>query len=139
MNSNLDIEIILKDNRISLIYNIKIILILILLVFIYVMFKFQYQSYYFTYGKIKDSELELLVKSNELSKIQTRGIIQLNGKYFKYKLKRIKPELIRKNNNNYQYIYLEIDGQVMNQNYDVKISMGRNALVKYLLQYIKGG
>ena len=139
MNSNLGIEIILKNDKFSLIYNIKIVIILILLVFIYVIFEFQYQSYYFIHGNVKDGELELLVNSKELSKIQTRGILQLNGKAFKYKLKKIKPELIMKNDNSYQYVYLEIDKQIMNQNCDVKISIGKNALVKYLLQYIKGG
>ena len=138
MNDILDIEIILKRKKYSSIYNVGIILIIIFLIIVYILFTYQYQTYYISKGKVLDNKLELIVDVNDIKYIKNNSLIKLDDTYYNYSIEKISEELIIDNlYNNYQYVYLEVDGLKEKDNYvyQIKIPKEKQILAKYLKQY----
>ena len=138
MNDILDIEIILKRKKYSPIYNVGIILIIIFLIIVYILFTYQYQTYYISKGKVLDNKLELIVDVNDIKYIKNNSLIKLDDIYYHYSIEKISEELIVDNlYNNYQYVYLEVDGLKEKDNYvyQIKIPKEKQILAKYLKQY----
>ena len=138
MNDILDIEIILKRKKYSPIYNVGIILIIIFLIIVYILFTYQYQTYYISKGKVLDNKLELIVDVNDIKYIKNNSLIKLDDTYYNYSIEKISEELIIDNlYNNYQYVYLEVDGLKEKDNYvyQIKIPKEKQILAKYLKQY----
>ncbi len=138
MNDILDIEIILKRKKYSSIYNVGIILIIIFLIIVYILFTYQYQTYYISKGKVLDNKLELIVDVNDIKYIKNNSLIKLDDTYYNYSIEKIGEELIIDNlYNNYQYVYLEVDGLKEKDNYvyQIKIPKEKQILAKYLKKY----
>ena len=138
MNDILDVEIILKRKKYSPIYNVGIILIIIFLIIVYILFTYQYQTYYISKGKVLDNKLELIVDVNDIKYIKNNSLIKLDDTYYNYSIEKISEELIIDNlYNNYQYVYLEVDGLKEKDNYvyQIKIPKEKQILAKYLKQY----
>ena len=138
MNDILDVEIILKRKKYSPIYNVGIILIIIFLIIVYILFTYQYQTYYISKGKVLDNKLELIVDINDIKYVKNNSLIKLDDTYYHYSIEKIGEELIVDNlYNNYQYIYLNVDGLKEKDNYvyQIKIPKEKQILAKYLKQY----
>ena len=138
MNDILDIEIILKRKKYSPIYNVGIILVIIFLIIVYILFTYQYQTYYISKGKVLNNKLELIVDVNDIKYIKNNSLIKLDDTYYNYSIEKISEELIIDNlYNNYQYVYLEVDGLKEKDNYvyQIKIPKEKQILAKYLKQY----
>lgn len=138
MNDILDVELILKKNKYSKMYNLGIILTVIILIFIYVINIYQYQGYYFAKGKVVNNKLELLINIDDIKYINNNNYIILDSQLYKYSINNISNELlVDESYHNYQYVYLNIDGlnQLNNYVYQVKIPQKKQKLVKYLKQY----
>lgn len=138
MNDILDVEIILKRKKYSPIYNVGIILIIIFLIIVYILFTYQYQTYYISKGKVLNNKLELIVDVNDMKYIKNNSLIKLDDIYYHYSIEKISEELIVDNlYNNYQYVYLEVDGLKEKDNYvyQIKIPKEKQILAKYLKKY----
>ena len=138
MNDILDVEIILKRKKYSPIYNVGIILIIIFLIIVYILFTYQYQTYYISKGKVLDNKLELIVDINDIKYVKNNSLIKLDDTYYHYSIEKISEELIVDNlYNNYQYVYLEVDGLKEKDNYvyQIKIPKEKQILAKYLKKY----
>ena len=138
MNDILDVEIILKRKKYSPIYNVGIILIIIFLIIVYILFTYQYQTYYISKGKVLDNKLELIVDINDIKYVKNNSLIKLDDTYYHYSIEKISEELIIDNlYNNYQYVYLEVDGLKEKDNYvyQIKIPKEKQILAKYLKKY----
>lgn len=138
MNDILDVEIILKRKKYSPIYNVGIILVIIFLIIVYILFTYQYQTYYISKGKVLDNKLELIVDVNDIKYIKNNSLIKLDDTYYNYSIEKIGEELIIDNlYNNYQYVYLEVDGLKEKDNYvyQIKIPKEKQILAKYLKKY----
>ena len=138
MNDILDVEIILKRKKYSPIYNVGIILVIIFLIIVYILFTYQYQTYYISKGKVLDNKLELIVDINDIKYVKNNSLIKLDDTYYHYSIEKIGEELIVDNlYNNYQYIYLNVDGLKEKDNYvyQIKIPKEKQILAKYLKQY----
>ena len=138
MNDILDVEIILKRKKYSPIYNVGIILIIIFLIIVYILFTYQYQTYYVSKGKVLNNKLELIVDINDIKYVKNNSLIKLDDTYYHYSIEKISEELIIDNlYNNYQYVYLEVDGLKEKDNYvyQIKIPKEKQILAKYLKQY----
>ena len=138
MNDILDVEIILKRKKYSPIYNVGIILVIIFLIIVYILFTYQYQTYYISKGKVLNNKLELIVDVNDIKYIKNNSLIKLDDTYYNYSIEKIGEELIIDNlYNNYQYVYLEVDGLKEKDNYvyQIKIPKEKQILAKYLKKY----
>lgn len=138
MNDILDVEIILKRKKYSPIYNVGIILVIIFLIIVYILFTYQYQTYYISKGKVLNNKLELIVDVNDIKYIKNNSLIKLDDTYYNYSIEKIGEELIVDNlYNNYQYVYLEVDGLKEKDNYvyQIKIPKEKQILAKYLKKY----
>ena len=139
MNEILDIEIILKKQKYSFIYNIGTILLIILLVFIYVSFTYKYKTYYMSKGVIKNGNLELLVKIDDIKYVSKNHIINIDNKLYKYKIIEISENFyVDESYNNYKYIYLKIDNlnNIDNYVYEVKLEKENKKIIEYIHDYI---
>ena len=138
MNDILDVEIILKRKKYSPIYNVGIILVIIFLIIVYILFTYQYQTYYISKGKVLDNKLELIVDINDIKYVKNNSLIKLDDTYYHYSIEKIGEELIVDNlYNNYQYVYLNVDGLKEKDNYvyQIKIPKEKQILAKYLKKY----
>ena len=138
MNDILDVEIILKREKYSPIYNVGIILVIIFLIIVYILFTYQYQTYYISKGKVLDNKLELIVDINDIKYVKNNSLIKLDDTYYHYSIEKIGEELIVDNlYNNYQYVYLNVDGLKEKDNYvyQIKIPKEKQILAKYLKKY----
>ena len=138
MNDILDVEIILKRKKYSPIYNVGIILVIIFLIIVYILFTYQYQTYYISKGKVLNNKLELIVDINDIKYVKNNSLIKLDDTYYHYSIEKIGEELIVDNlYNNYQYIYLNVDGLKEKDNYvyQIKIPKEKQILAKYLKKY----
>ena len=138
MNDILDVEIILKRKKYSPIYNVGIILVIIFLIIVYILFTYQYQTYYISKGKVLNNKLELIVDVNDIKYIKNNSLIKLDDTYYNYSIEKIGEELIVDSlYNNYQYIYLNVDGLKEKDNYvcQIKIPKEKQILAKYLKKY----
>ena len=138
MNDILDVEIILKRKKYSPIYNVGIILVIIFLIIVYILFTYQYQTYYISKGKVLNNKLELIVDINDIKYVKNNSLIKLDDTYYHYSIEKISEELIIDNlYNNYQYVYLEVDGLKEKDNYvyQIKIPKEKQILAKYLKKY----
>ena len=109
-----------------------------LLIIVYILFTYQYQTYYISKGKVLDNKLELIVDVNDIKYIKNNSLIKLDDTYYHYSIEKISEELIIDNlYNNYQYVYLEVDGLKEKDNYvyQIKIPKEKQILAKYLKKY----
>ena len=139
MNDILDIEIILKKQKYSKIYNIGIVLLIILLIFIYVSFVYTYKTYYINKATMIDGDLKLLVNLDDIKYITTNNNLKIDNLYYEYKLSKISEELyIDESLNNYKYIYLKVNNlnNIDNYVYEIKLVKENKKLIKYLKEYI---
>lgn len=139
MNDILDIEIILKKQKYSPIYNIGTILIIITLIFIYISFTYKYKTYYITKGTIKDNNLELLVNIDDIKYISNNNILDIDNALYSYKIQEISEDLyIDESLNNYKYIYLKVDNlsNINNYVYEVKLEKENKKIIEYIQDYL---
>ena len=138
MNENLEIDLILNRKVYSKIYNLTSVITIILLIFIYIIFTYKYQSYYISKGKMKNNKLELLVNIDDIKNIQNNNILLINNKPYAYKISSIDSELFLDDfYDNYQYIYLEINGltNIDNYVYEIKIKKSNKTIAEYFKEY----
>ena len=139
MDDVLAIDLIMNRKKYPIIYNASIICLVILLVTSYIIFVYKYQSYYTTKGKITDNKLELLVSSSNLKYINQNNILKIDNKYYSYKIVSIDDEIYLDNNyNDYQYVYLLVQGLVNIDNYvyEIQIPKENKIIAKYLKEYL---
>lgn len=138
MNDILDIEIILKKQKYSNIYNIGTILIIILLTFIYISNTYKYKTYYIAMGTIKNNNLELLVDINDIKYISNNNTLEINDNIYRYNINKISEELyIDESFNNYKYIYLNVDklSNINNYVYEIKLEKENKKIIEYIKDY----
>ncbi len=139
MDDVLAIDLIMNRKKYPIIYNASIICLVILLVTSYIIFVYKYQSYYITKGKITDNKLELLVSSSNLKYINQNNTLKIDNKYYSYKIVSIDDEIYLDNNyNDYQYVYLLVQGLVNIDNYvyEIQIPKENKIIAKYLKEYL---
>ena len=139
MNDILDIEIILKKQKYSPIYNIGSILIIILLTFIYISNTYKYKTYYITKGTIKNNNIELLVNIDDIKYISKSNVLEINDMIYKYSINKISEELyVDESFNNYKYIYLDVDNlsNINNYVYEIKLEKENKKIIEYLKDYL---
>lgn len=139
MNDILDIEIILKKQKYSIIYNAGFVLVIIVLIFLYISFIYQYKSYYITKGTMLDGQLRLLVSIDDLKYVTDNNKIKVNSQYYEYNISKISEELyVDESLNNYKYIYLDVKNlnNINNYVYEVKLVKSNKKLIEYLKEYI---
>lgn len=139
MNDILDIEIILKKQKYSKIYNIGLVLLLILLIFIYVSFIYTYKTYYINKGTMIDGNLKLLVNLDDIKYITNNNSLKIDNIYYEYQISKISEELyVDETLNNYKYIYLKVNNlnNINNYVYEIKLVKENKKLIEYLKEYI---
>ena len=139
MNDILDIEIILKKQKYSKIYNIGMILLIILLIFIYVSFIYTYKTYYINKGTMIDGNLKLLVNLDDIKYITSNNSLKIDNVYYEYQISKISEELyVDDYLNNYKYIYLKVNdlNNIDNYVYEIKLVKKNKKLIEYLKEYI---
>ena len=139
MNDILDIEIILKKQKYSKIYNIGLVLLLILLIFIYVSFIYTYKTYYINKGTMIDGNLKLLVNLDDIKYITNNNSLKIDNIYYEYQISKISEELyVDETLNNYKYIYLKVNNlnNIDNYVYEIKLVKENKKLIEYLKEYI---
>ena len=135
----LDIEIILKKQKYSFIYNVGIILIIILIMFLYISCLYNYKTYYISKGTMIDNNLKLLVNINEIKYITNNNKIKINNQIYNYHVSKISEELyVDDALINYKYIYLKVENlnNIDNYVYDIKIEKENKRLIEYLKEYL---
>ena len=135
----LDIEIILKKQKYSFIYNVGIILIIILIMFLYISCLYNYKTYYISKGTMIDNNLKLLVNINEIKFITNNNKIKINNQIYNYHVSKISEELyVDDALINYKYIYLKVENlnNIDNYVYDIKIEKENKRLIEYLKEYL---
>lgn len=139
MNEILDVEIILKKQKYSYIYNIGTILIIIILIFLYISVTYNYKTYYISKGTMKNNQLELLVDINNIKYITNNQQLIIDDKIYTYKVEKISDDLyVDESFNNYKYIYLKINNlnNLNNYVYDLKILKEDKKIILYLKDYL---
>ena len=139
MNDILDIEIILKKQKYSKIYNIGLVVIIILIIFIYVSFIYTYKTYYINKGTMIDGNLKLLVNLDDIKYITSNNSLKIDNIYYEYQISKISEELyVDDSLNNYKYIYLKVNNlnNINNYVYEIKLVKENKKLIEYLKEYI---
>ena len=139
MNDILDIEIILKKQKYHPIYNIGTITIIIIFLFIYISFTYKYKSYYVTKGSMIDGNIKLLIKINDIKYFINNSKIKINDNIHNYKIEKINENIyVDESLNNYQEIYLKVDGinNLNNYVYEIKIEKENKKIIDYLVDYL---
>lgn len=139
MNEILDVEIILKKQKYSYIYNIGTILIIIILIFLYISVTYNYKTYYISKGTMKNNQLELSVDINNIKYITNNQQLIIDDKIYTYKVEKISDDLyVDESFNNYKYIYLKINNlnNLNNYVYDLKILKEDKKIILYLKDYL---
>ena len=140
MNDILDIEIILKKQKYSKIYNIGLILITIILISLYIIFTYKYQTYYVSKAKSIDNKLELLVNIDDIKHLKENNIIEVEDTIYTYTLDSIGSELyVDELYNNYKYVYIKVknlNNNIDNYVYEIKIPKENKIIAKYLKNYL---
>ena len=139
MNDILDIEIILKKQKNNFIYNIGTILLIIIFLFIYISFTYKYKSYYTTKGTMIDGNIKLLVTIEDIKYLLNNNNLQIDNAVYKYQIKNISENIyIDESYNNYQEIYLDVEGinNLNNYVYDIKIEKENKKIIEYLINYL---
>ena len=139
MNDILDIEIILKKQKYSKIYNIGLVLLIILLIFIYVSFIYTYKTYYINKCTMIDGNLKLLVNLDDIKYITNNNSLKIDNIYYEYQISKISEELyVDETLNNYKYIYLKVNNlnNIDNYVYEIKLVKENQKLIEYLKEYI---
>ena len=135
MDDILDIEIILKKQKYSKIYNIGLVLLIILLIFIYVSFIYTYKTYYINKGTMIDGNLKLLVNLDDIKYIATNNSLKIDNTHYEYQISKISEELyVDETLNNYKYIYLKVNNlnNINNYVYEIKLVKEKKKLIEYL-------
>jgi len=135
----LDIEIILKKQKYSFIYNVGLILIIILIMFLYISCLYNYKTYYISKGTMIDNNLKLLVNINEIKYITNNNKIKINNQIYNYHISKISEEIyVDDALINYKYIYLKVENlsNIDNYVYDIKIEKENKKLIEYLKEYL---
>jgi len=139
MNEILDIEVILKRNKYSKIYNVWIIMVVIVLSFLLIGSIYDYQTYLIVDSRVVNNELELLLRSDDVKYVVNNDNLSVDEKKYSYKIMKIDDELIRGiDRKMYQYVYLDVNGikKINNYIYEVKFLKEKKKLIKYLKEYI---
>ena len=139
MNNLLDIEIILKKQKYSKIYNTGSVLLIILLIFIYVSFIYTYKTYYINKCTMIDGNLKLLVNLDDIKYITSNNSVKIDNVYYGYIIVKISEELyVDESLNNYIYIYLKVNNlnNINNYFYEIKLVKENKKLIEYLKEYI---
>jgi hypothetical protein len=139
MNDILDIEIILKKQKYHPIYNIGTILLIIIFLFIYISFTYRYKSYYITKGTMKDGNIKLLIKLDDIKYLINNNNLEIDNTIYKYQIKNISENIyIDESYNNYQEAYLKVDGinNLNNYVYKIKIEKENKKIIEYLIEYL---
>ena len=139
MNDILDIEIILKKQKYSKIYDIGMVFLIILLIFIYVSFIYTYKTYYINKSTMIDGNLKLLVNLDDIKYITSNNSLKIDNIYYEYKISKISEELYADESlNNYKYIYLKVSNlnNIDNYVYEIKLVKDNKKLIEYLKEYI---
>jgi len=139
MNDILDIEIILKKQKKTKIYNIGLVLLIILLIFIYVSFIYTYKIYYINKCTMIDGNLKLLVNLDDIKYITNNNSLKIDNIYYEYQISKISEELyVDETLNNYKYIYLKVNNlnNINNYVYEIKLVKENQKLIEYLKEYI---
>ena len=139
MNDILDIEIILKKQKYHPIYNIGTILIIIMFLFIYISFTYKYKSYYITKGTLIDGNIKLLVKINDIKYFINNSNLKINNNIHNYQIEKINENIyVDESYNNYQEIYLKVDGisNINNYVYEIKLEKENKKIIEYLINYL---
>ena len=112
MNEILDIEVILKRNKYSKIYNVWIIMVVIVLSFLLIGSIYDYQTYLIVDSRVVNNELELLLRSDDVKYVVNNDNLSVDEKKYSYKIMKIDDELIRGiDRKMYQYVYLDVNGK----------------------------
>ena len=138
MNDILDIEIILKKQKYSLVYNIGWIIMIIILLFIYVSFTYKYQNYYINQGIMVDGNIKLLVKIDEIKYITNNKVLNIDNQNYDYIVKEISEELyVDESFTNYKYVYIQAKNinNINNYVYTIKIKKEYKKIIEYLKDY----
>lgn len=139
MNEILDIEIILKKQKYSPIYNIGIIFIIILSVFIYISFTYKYKTYYITKGTMIDGNIEIIVNLDNIKYISNNNKLTIDNISYNYTIDEIGEELYLDDSfKNYKYIYLKVDNlnNINNYVYEIKLEKEYKKIIEYLKDYL---
>lgn len=139
MNELLDIEIILKRDKYSKIYNMGIIGVIIIGIFIILASIYDYRTYLVINGRVVDNELELLIRSDEVKYIVENNYLVVDHEKYEYKITRISDEFVTGIDNKiYQYVYLEVNNtlKINNYLYQIRILKEEKKLIKYLKNYL---
>jgi len=139
MNDILDIEIILKKQKYSPIYNIGTILLIIISIFIYISFIYKYKTYYITKGTMIDGYIELIVNLDDIKYFYNNNKLKIDNIFYNYIIEKIDKELyVDESFNNYKYIYLKEDNlnNINNYVYEIKLEKEYKQIIKYIKDYL---
>lgn len=139
MNDILDIEIILKKQKYHPIYNIGTILLIIIFLFIYISVTYKYKSYYITKGTMVDGNIKILVNVDDIKHLLNNNNLEISNNIYKYKIKNISENIyIDESYNNYQEIYLKVDGvnNLNNYVYEIKLAKENKKIIEYIFDYL---
>ena len=123
----------------SFVFNIGLIITLI----IWGINTLEYQTFFHIHCKVLNFNsyyfLEVLIKEEEVNKIINQNLLLIDNKEYNYKVIKVEPEIIYKDNTNYQKIILEvpnIDNNYKKNNYhlDIKIKKENKKIIKYLIE-----
>ena len=132
MNDLLDIEIILKRDRYSRVYNFGIVGVVILGILILIACLIDFRSYVIVGGQVKNKQLELLVRCDEVKYLVDNSYFMIDKKKYRYDVKSIGEEkYFMDEGNNYQYVYVEVDDLEMINNYVFRRLFIESNFLKY--------
>ena len=139
MNDILDIEIILKKQKYSKIYNIGLILLIILIIFLYISSIYNYKTYYIAKGTMDNGYIKILVNINDIKYITKNNNLTIDNKNYNYSIKEISNEIyLDEKLNNYKYIYLKVANlyNLNNYVYEIKILKENKKIIEHIKEYI---
>lgn len=103
---------------------------------------FEYQTSFQTHSKILNFNsyyyLELLIPEEEVNTITNHNKMIMNNKEYIYHIHKINPNIVDVNNNNYQFVYLEIENleeKYQKNGYQVEVKFLKEE--KKIIDYIK--
>ncbi len=134
MNELLDVEIILKRNKYSKIYNSGIIILITLIIILFVTCIYKYKSYLLYEGQTTNNEFKLIVSSKDIKYLLKNKFVTIEDKQYYYKINNIGEIYYEEDGNRYQQISLTIPDLYIINNYiyQIKFLKENKPIISYL-------
>ena len=134
MNDDFTIDVILNRKRYEMIYMFGYLLLIISLSLTYIILMHKYQTYYYSYGKIINNELEISIYLDDIEYLKNNTYLEIDNQKYSYEISHVSKLYIDNNYRNYLYAYLKVDNLpcIDNYVYKIKIIKANKRLVEYI-------